>query len=837
MKARINSQRLALVALGLVLSTAAHARDTFITVRDDMSGVLARTRYLSHADPGQVLHLNISLRSPNSGALAAFVDDVSNPSSPHYRWFLSPENLGDMFGQPRSAVREVQTYLESQGFSVKLVGKSRLNIMADATVAEVERAFNTTINRYATIDPRDSGRAAFYANAAPIQAPSSFASRILTVTGLQNYSQPKASMLTINQAHTLYGVAKEFAGGMYGQGRNVAYSNFDGFRTSNLALYYSAYSLPTPPGGVGSNVTIIPVDGGAGSGTANGEGDLDMQMILGMAPVCNLLIYDGSQSETDVLTKEQDDNIADVISESYGWGYPPADEDANHQIHLLMSAQGITYMCAAGDGGTTYLNADEAAYPDIDPDVLTIGGTIATTDATGNRLSEVVWPNGGGGYSSDGAACNALPSYQKLGTTGIPTGIPYRLLPDVSVNGGGQGQQGAAFPFYWNGQLITYGQGTSFSSPLFAGGLGVAEQKLIALGKLPADAHGNRRFGRINDLFYSQELRPDVWYDIVSGSNGTLLNGQPSNATKGWDTASGLGAINFDGFVASLAGVGVKVAVSPTAVEAGAKVTGEVTLSGPAGAGGDVVALTSSDPSYVGVPSSVTVPAGGTSASFSITTRRYSADYASTIGASFGTASASAGLTVYVDGVSGVTLKSTAFVGGTSTVGTVTLLANAPSGGWKVKLASSEPSYLGVPASLIVPEGTKTATFAVTSKPSKEKISATVTASDPISAKGVLVTLLGDSVKSLSLTPSSVVGGASSTGTVTLTSAAPEGGWTVKIANSSADVAAPAAVTVPAGSTSAKFTLRTKAVKTTVTASVGASDALTKVAATLTIKP
>jgi len=72
------------------------------------------------------------------------------------------------------------------------------------------------------------------------------------------------------------------------------------------------------------------------------------------------------------------------------------------------------------------------------------------------------------------------------------------------------------------------------------------------------------------------------------------------------------------------------------------------------------------------------------------------------------------------------------------------------------------------------------------------------------------------SLSSLAVSPSTVTGGTSSTGTATLSAAAPAGGATVTLGSSNATVVGvPASVTVPAGATSASFTITT----TTVTAS------------------
>jgi len=211
-----------------------------------------------------------------------------------------------------------------------------------------------------------------------------------------------------------------------------------------------------------------------------------------------------------------------------------------------MSAQGITYMAASGDSGT---GIEPYSYPDWEPEVLLVGGTVATTDASGNRTSEVGWSGSGGGWSTNTATFNTLPSWQH--GTGVPTGNNHRLIPDVGFHAS---SSTGAYQFYLNGGLTSGYIGTSFASPVVAGSLAVAEQQIIANGGLPADGAGKRRFGRIQDLFYSQNGNPSIWFDVTSGSNGSLPNGATSNAGAGWDFVTGWGAINWNAFVASQSG-------------------------------------------------------------------------------------------------------------------------------------------------------------------------------------------------------------------------------------------------------------------------------------------
>jgi uncharacterized repeat protein (TIGR01451 family) len=86
------------------------------------------------------------------------------------------------------------------------------------------------------------------------------------------------------------------------------------------------------------------------------------------------------------------------------------------------------------------------------------------------------------------------------------------------------------------------------------------------------------------------------------------------------------------------------ISLNPTSVRGGSASTGTVTLSAPAPSGGAVISLISSNPSIAIVPAGITVPAGATSASFSVTTRRVSRPTSVVISAEYNNTSVSATL-------------------------------------------------------------------------------------------------------------------------------------------------------------------------------------------------
>jgi hypothetical protein len=90
----------------------------------------------------------------------------------------------------------------------------------------------------------------------------------------------------------------------------------------------------------------------------------------------------------------------------------------------------------------------------------------------------------------------------------------------------------------------------------------------------------------------------------------------------------------------------LSVSLNPTSVIGGAASLGTVSLDAPAPAGGAVVSLSSSHPYEVAAPTSVTVPAGATSANFGVATRPIPSAISVTITGWYGGATRSAVLTV-----------------------------------------------------------------------------------------------------------------------------------------------------------------------------------------------
>jgi subtilase family serine protease len=240
-------------------------------------------------------------------------------------------------------------------------------------------------------------------------------------------------------------------------------------------------------------------------------------------------------------------HLADVMSISDGTGettYPagPAQITSQNAAELTAAANGVPVLVATGDCGVvqnlalanaqcnnTSATPDTAAWDDS-PWITAVGGSVPNlSPTTGMRLGpDPIWHVGGA--FAEGAGYSSVyprPSYQD-GVASI-TGSPMRSVPDITLDSQ---------------------HGTSESAPMLAGVLALATQA------------NKGDVGPINPALY-QVLGPQGAQggiaDVVKGNDsvttpdGKTVIVRGFTAAKGFDVASGWGAINAAKFVPGLA--------------------------------------------------------------------------------------------------------------------------------------------------------------------------------------------------------------------------------------------------------------------------------------------
>ena len=274
------------------------------------------------------------------------------------------------------------------------------------------------------------------------------------------------------------------------------------------------------------------------------------------------------------------------------------------------------------------------------------------------------------------------------------------------------------------------------------------------------------------------------------------------------------------------------LSLAPSTVEGGQPSTGTVTLIAPAPAGGLVVNLTSNSPG-ASVPASIVIPEGQTTGQFAVSTTPAASQQTAQITATAAN-SVTATLTIDTapsaggDQVVGLSLSPAVVEGGQSSTGTITLGAAAPAGGMLVTL-SSDNATASVPASIVVPQGATTAQFTVTTSTTGSQQTAQITATAGSAASASLTinpTAAGQGqIAGLSLSPGTVDGGDPSTGTVTLSGAAPAGGVLVTLASNDTNASVPGSIVIPEGETTGQFTVSTSPTASPKTAQITATSA------------
>ena len=284
----------------------------------------------------------------------------------------------------------------------------------------------------------------------------------------------------------------------------------------------------------------------------------------------------------------------------------------------------------------------------------------------------------------------------------------------------------------------------------------------------------------------------------------------------------------------------LSLVINPSSVVGGTDVKGSAYITGPAPEGGLTLDLTTENPAVDN--GTVTIPEGKSSAYFTLHSHPVNANLPLLIditGAGL-MGSAEAQVTLTTAGVRLLSFAPSAVTGGMSSTGKVTLTGPAPDGGAVVYLFSDNPAVT-VPASVTVLTGDKTATFTANTSAVAALQSATIHASttNDISGEGANGILKVNPPKLLRITfnVTSVAGGKSIVGTVTLNGPAPEGGVSVDLSSDNSSIPVPGIMVIAVSHEFGSFNVTTRSVGAITDVHVSASVGSITVSRTVTVNP
>jgi subtilase family serine protease len=555
--------------------------------------------------PLTALTLRFNMTATQQAALTQLLIDLQNPSSPKYHQWLTPEQFGAQFGLSASDQAKVRSWLTGQGFTVTSTGRSSTFMTFTGTVAQAQQAFGTTIHSV-TVDGENH-----ISNLTDPVLPAAIAGVVSNISGLNDFKlksrarvrsvaapesvQPRytssvsgSHYIAPGDFYTIYDVNPLLQSSINGSGVSIAVMGETDISLTDVAAFRTASGLPA------NNPTIKLYGPDPGTITSEvDEAQLDVEWSGAVAPSASIIFVNSTDVLNVSLQNAIDNNLAPIISISYGLcetSASLASLDSFNQLFQQANSQGITIVGPAGDSGATdcdgaLVTATQGLavdFPASSPFVTAAGGTMFnegdTTGATqywsasngstsGSALSyipETVWneSNATDGLGAGGGGASAFfgkPSWQ------IGTGVPAdyaRDVPDISLNAasGHDGylfcSQGSCTNGYRNaaGNLNVVG-GTSVSAPTFAGVLALMEQKI---GRGPTGSYGVGNanptiYGLANSAYYNT-----VFHDVTAGNNDSpCTQGTPNcpnggsigyTAGPGYDQATGWGSIDAFNF-------------------------------------------------------------------------------------------------------------------------------------------------------------------------------------------------------------------------------------------------------------------------------------------------
>lgn len=244
-------------------------------------GGLGRIGPLAHG----TIHFAFNLRL-REGQLGAYLRHVNPGGSSGGR--MTAAQFGTRFGPSDDDLARLRSILHRLGIAVAHVYPQRTAMLVSLSVARMNRLFSLRFARYVLPDGQR-----FVAPEKPPRIPTSL---VPYVTGLGDLStrptQPAdipTSGLTPALTDRAYDIAALHSAGIRGQGQTIAVATLNG-SVNPADLQEFARSNGIPP----FNIQLIPVDGGSTYNPRAGsdsEADLDLQVILGIAPAARILDY------------------------------------------------------------------------------------------------------------------------------------------------------------------------------------------------------------------------------------------------------------------------------------------------------------------------------------------------------------------------------------------------------------------------------------------------------------------------------------------------------------------------------------------------------------------
>ena len=407
---------------------------------------------------GASLNVTVALKR-DAGTQAAFeqlLTEQQTPGSALYHQWLTPAQVGGMFGLAPADLQAVESWLESQGLQVTRVEPNGVLLDVTGSVAAVGGAFRTSFAEYrvgaetrlsATEEPSvPQALQAVIAGVHGLSQSTLHPQSIATVVqgkmtarvsgGLSAKPQLTASsgqhFLTPNDFATIYDLGSVYSGGntgatVAGKAQRVAIVGRSRVAATDMSQFESMTGLPTAQPNV-----IVPtggIDPGATNDGNQDEATLDVDRVMGTAPGVgvDLVVSADSRTVSGIYTAAAyavNTLVDPVMSISFGDCEANAGQQGVSVWDTLFStaaAEGISVMVSSGDSGAAGCDGDSSTLPVTQS--ASINYICASSYVTCVGGTEFADTSGAGSYWSaqNGSGDSSAVSYIPEGAWNEPT--------------------------------------------------------------------------------------------------------------------------------------------------------------------------------------------------------------------------------------------------------------------------------------------------------------------------------------------------------------------------------------------------------------------------------
>jgi pseudomonalisin len=349
--------------------------------------VRAGNQMAGGVDLGAAMHISVVLRR-DAGAQAALetlLAEQQNPGSARYHQWLTPAQVGELFGPTQHDLAAVQTWLTSQGLRVDSIAPNGVMVEASGSMAVVGNAFHTSFGSFRV------GETARLSAVSAATIPTALSGVIRSIHGLtQTQYAPQSNMslrrlpagglrpqtnlgegvnaILPDDFAVIYDIASVYSEGNTGAtigtaAQHIAIIDKSRVVASDISSYESLAGLASKQ----ANVVLAGADPGVATGSNAGlasEATLDVDRVIGTAPGAQadlVLAADTSTEDgVDIATAYNINTLLDPVM-TISFGSCEADNGSAETDFL-----NTEFEAAAGEGISTFISAGDSGAAGCD---------------------------------------------------------------------------------------------------------------------------------------------------------------------------------------------------------------------------------------------------------------------------------------------------------------------------------------------------------------------------------------------------------------------------------------------------------------------------------------